>query len=215
MGFAKLRVVEYIYNKSYINRMVLVMKLKKANAVLGLMSVLCLLVHILYNSIAHIVNYNNPLLAALTAFPFVVMVCIHAVLGMCAVFLMGDGTRLDLYTKMNTRTVVQRVSAALIFPLLIIHLKTHDIMMAAIKTGSTGLLVLIIMSHILFFAAVLLHIVPSVSKGMITLGLITTEKQQKNIDRFCVILGAILFVFMVLTQVRGLVGWFISAGGAA
>ena len=191
------------------------MKLKKVNAVLGLLSILLLMVHIVCNVGAHIMNYHDPSFMAITSIPFMSVACIHAVLGMCTVFLMGDGTRLDLYSKINSRTVVQRVSAALIFPLLIIHLKGHDLLMASISARAAVLLVLDLMCQTLFFAAVLLHIVPSFSKALITLGLITTEKQQRTIDRICNVLGVIIFVFAVFATIMGMVKEFMAAGGAA
>ena len=43
---------------------------------------------------------------------------------------------LGLYPKLNMRTVLQRISAALIFPLLIVHLKTFDLLKSASKVAS-------------------------------------------------------------------------------
>ena len=48
--------------------------------------------------------------------------------GMLTVFLQADGTRLDLYPKQNLRTILQRASAALILPLLILHINTYDLL---------------------------------------------------------------------------------------
>ena len=103
------------------------MKLKKINAVLAVISSFALLVHMGYSSFAYLTFYYNPFLKTLTAIPFMVLTCVHAVCGMCAVFLLHDGTRMDLYGKQNKRLIIQRVSAALIFPLLLLHLKSFEL----------------------------------------------------------------------------------------
>ena len=97
------------------------MKLKKTNAVLALLTTLFILVHIGYNTYCYLAYYYNPTLKIATSIPVMLSVCLHGILGMLAVFLMGDGTKLTTYPKQNIRTIVQRISAALIFPLLILH----------------------------------------------------------------------------------------------
>ena len=104
------------------------MKLKKANAVLALLAILIMLMHVGYSVFAYLTMYYNPFLSKLFAWSFMVIACLHAVCGMLAVFLQSDGTRLDQYPKKNLRTILQRVSAALIFPLLILHINTFALM---------------------------------------------------------------------------------------
>ena len=89
------------------------MRLKKINAALGLLSIVAMLLHIGYTVFAYLAFYYNPTLKLLTAIPFMVLACLHAVCGMLAVFIQADGTRLDLYPKQNLRTILQRASAAL------------------------------------------------------------------------------------------------------
>ena len=98
------------------------MILKKTNAVLGLLSSIAVVVHMVYNCFSYFTFYYNPALKLATSVPLMVLVCAHAICGMCSVFLLGDGTRLDLYPQKNRKTIIQRISAALIFPLLIVHL---------------------------------------------------------------------------------------------
>ena len=63
------------------------MKLKKLNAVLALLSTIAMIFHIGYNIFAYLTMYYNPTLKLVSAVPFIVITCIHAVLGMCLVFL--------------------------------------------------------------------------------------------------------------------------------
>ena len=111
------------------------MRLKKFNAVLSLLAILTLLIHVGYSTFAYLTFYYNPTLKKLTSLPFIIIVCLHAICAMCAVFLHGDGTRLDVYRKQNAGTIIQRVSAALIFPLLFIHLKTFDYLQSNAESG--------------------------------------------------------------------------------
>ena len=173
------------------------MKLKKLNALLGLLSILFMLLHILYSVFTYLSFYYNPLMTKLFAVPFLVIVCLHAVLGMLSVSLQQDGTRLDLYPKQNLRTILQRVSAALIFPLLILHLYTFSFMQASAEEGQALFIFLLIFAEIIFFAAVLTHVATSLTKGFVTHGLLSSPKKQKILDLIIYILCGIIFVVSV------------------
>ena len=55
------------------------MLLKKTNAALGLLSIVAMLVHIGYTVFAYLAFYYNPTLKLLTAIPFMVLACLHAI----------------------------------------------------------------------------------------------------------------------------------------
>ena len=112
------------------------MTIKKINAFIALITSLALFVHIGYSAFAYLTFYYNTTLKVVTAIPFMVCTCIHAILGMCAVFLTGDGTRLDAYPKLNARTLIQRITAALIFPMLILHLNTFRLLKNTATNGN-------------------------------------------------------------------------------
>lgn len=156
-----------------------------------------------YNFIAYLTFYYNPVLKYVTALPFIVLVCAHAVCGMCSVFLMGDGTRLDLYRKKNKNTIIQRVSAALIFPLLIIHIKTFELLSQSAKNGNWWLFWGLIVVQILFFAVVTVHTSLSFSKACITLGMISDEKKLALVDKIVWCIYGTVFVAVSVAVVRG------------
>ena len=191
------------------------MKLKRMNAAVGLLSAVALLVHIGYTTYAYLAFYYNPALKLLTAIPFMILACVHAVLGMSAVFLQGDGTRLDLYPKQNLRTIVQRIAAALIFPLLILHLNTYSRLQTFAEGGKWFLFALLMISQPLFYGTVLAHIAPSVTRGMITLGWIADREKQKRIDKIVYISAAVVFAAVTFAVVKGELVMFLKAGGAA
>lgn len=189
------------------------MKFKRANAVLGLLSILFLLVHIGCSTFLYITMSYIPAFK-LTAVPVMVLGCIHAVIGMSEVFLLGDGTRLDLYPGFNKETIIQRISAALIFPLLIMHLKTFEVLKATSEKGIWLPFIMVVLCQILFYGAVLAHVSVSFSKALITLGILTSEKQQKTLDRAACIICTLVFALAVFAVVKGEIVMFVMTGGA-
>ena len=191
------------------------MKLKKINATAGLLSAMALLLHVGYTVYAYLAFYYNPALKLLTALPFMVLTCLHAVCGMSAVFLQTDGTRLDLYPRQNLRTILQRISAALILPLLFLHLNTYELLRASAEGGRWLLFTLLMLSQPLFYGVALTHVAVSVTRATITLGWLTGREKQKRIDRIICILFAVVFAVSVYAVVRGQLAMFVHAGGAS
>ena len=178
------------------------MKLKKINATLGLLSIVLILLHVGYSVVTYLTFYYNPVLKLVFAVPFIVVVCLHAICGMLIVSTMRDGSRADLYPVQNQRTILQRASAALIFPLLILHIKTFSLMQASAEHGHKAYIVLLMLAEILFFAVVITHGAVSFTNGLITLGLLSDRELQKKIDKVVYVIGAILFVISVFAVVR-------------
>ena len=189
------------------------MRIKKINAVLSLLTVLAIIVHIGYNIFAYLTFYYNPMLKGLTAGPFMLLACLHAILGMMIVFLQADGTRLDLYPKQNRSTVIQRVSAALIFPLMILHTKTFSLLQSCAGSGKWVPFVLLIITQPLFYGTVLTHVAVSVTRALVTLGRIDSREKQKKIDCIVYIFCAVLFALAVFAVIRGQLAMFLPAGG--
>lgn len=176
--------------------------MKKINAVLGLLSIVLMLLHMGYTIFAYLTFYYNPFLKMVFAIPFIVVVCLHALLGMLTVFTQADGTRMDLYPKQNMRTILQRVSAALIFPLLILHINTFSLMKSDAAKEHPIIIILLIAAELVFFAAVITHVAVSLTKGLITLGLLTSREKQKTIDRVIYVIGAAVYILAVFAVVR-------------
>jgi succinate dehydrogenase hydrophobic anchor subunit len=191
------------------------MPLKKINAALGLLSIAAMLLHIGYTVFAYLAFYYDPMLKLLTAIPFMVLACLHAICGMLTVFLQADGTRLDLYPRQNARTVLQRVSAALMLPLLILHINTFGLLQSSAEAGQWLWFALLMLSQPLFYATVLTHIAVSVTRGFITLGWLSSSEKQRKIDRVVYILCALAFAVSTFVVVRTELAMFLSGGGAA
>ncbi len=179
------------------------MKLKKLNALTALLAIAFMLAHIIYNIFCYLALYYNPVLKMVFSIPILVLVCVHAVLGMLCVFLLPDGTSAASYPKKNWKTIVQRVCAALIFPLLIFHLDAFTLFTGAMDEKKYFLVVLIAAGEVLFFTVVVLHIAVSFSRALITLGLLSSAKKQMIIDRVLLIAGVIFVVIASIIVIRG------------
>lgn len=178
------------------------MKLKKVNAATALLSTLLLFLHIGYSAYAYLTFYYNPQFKILTAYPFMILACIHAVCGMSSLFMQGDGTRLDLYPKQNFRTILQRLSAALIFPLLILHINTYSLLKSSSENGQIFFFFLLIIVQILFYAVAITHAAVSFSRALITLGWLASRERQKTLDKIVYVFCAIVFAVTAYAVVR-------------
>ncbi len=187
--------------------------LKKANAALGLLSILLILLHVGYSVFCYLTFYYNPVLKLVFAYPFMVCACLHAICGMLIVFTMKDGGRADLYPKQNRRIILQRASAALILPLLILHINTFSLMRKSAEGGYTLFMILLILAGILFFAVVITHVAVSFTNSLITLGRLTDREIRMSIDKAVYVIGAIVFALSVYAVVKGQAVMFLLSNG--
>lgn len=185
------------------------MILKKTNAVLGLLSSIAVVVHMAYNCFCYLTFYYNPALKLVTSVPLMVLMCGHAICGMCAVFLLGDGTRLDLYPQKNRKTIIQRISAALIFPLLIVHLKTFEAMKSLSESGIWIGFALLMVLQLLFYVVITVHTSISFSKACITLGLLVDEKKVRLTDRIVALVMTALLLVTSFAVIKGELSMFV------
>lgn len=194
------------------------MKLKKTNAALGVLSGLLLLIHVGYTIFCYLTFYYNPVYKLWTAVPFITAACLHAVCGMSVLFLQADGTRADLYPKINRQTVLQRLSAVLIFPLLILHINTYHFLQTAAAAGRWAVFALLLASQVLFYGTVMMHTALSFSRALITFGLLSSAEGRKTADRVVCVLGALVFLLAVYAVIKGeiaMIPMFLSQGGGA
>ena len=186
------------------------MKLKKTNAVLSLLSFVLLLSHMGYSAYSYITLYYNPFLTHLIAYTFAAAVCLHAVLGTALVFMQADGTRASSYPRLNKQTVLQRLSAAVIFPLLIFHLKSYELMSSSAENGCKGLIIIAVIVELLFYAAVVSHSAVSVTKAFITLGALSSEKTLKRLDLTVYVLCGVMYAVTAFSVTWGRAVMFLS-----
>lgn len=167
------------------------MKLKKLNAVLGLLLAAVCLTHITLE-----VYYGTTLKDILKLLKLTAHICggicfTHALISVYMVFFVHERPkRGTAYPKENIQTLIQRLSAAAMFILLFFHTMLSK-MLTTHRENGLWFFIICITVAILFFATVFLHISVSFTRALITLGLITSRETQRKIDR-------VLWVLMIL-----------------
>ena len=113
-------------------------------------------------------------------------------LGMSMLMFVHDGSSARSYSGMNLRTILQRASAIGIMVMLVLHIKSFDILHA----GTPGLIAAEII-QLLFFACVFTHIGTSFSNAFVTLGLLGDMDRKKKIDHAVYVICAVLWAVAV------------------
>ena len=169
------------------------MKLKKANAILGLLSILILLAHAGYQIAAYILFLYDPLTTKVLGWAAAAVISLHAVLGMSMLFFVHDGSSLKAYPKANMRTILQRASAIGMMVTLILHIKAFDILI----TGTPGLIATELI-QLVFFTCVFTHIATSFSSAFVTLGLLGDTDRKKKLDIAIYVICGLIWAAAVL-----------------
>lgn len=173
------------------------MKLKKANALFGLLTILLLLVHAGYQMIAYIQFCYNPGVTKILGYLILAALLVHMALGMSIMMFSKDSAEVR-YPKENKSVILQRGSAIAILVLVFAHLNAYEILMS--HAGGIGSFVLVMLLQALFFGSIFTHIATSFSKAFITLGLLSSIKTKRYIDTVLWILLAAAFVFILLVM---------------
>lgn len=170
------------------------MKLKKINAVLGLLTTLSLFAHAGIMSISlHTGWYQYTLCKGFARLTLSLMI-LHIVCSLAILFFYHDGSEAVLYKKANVRLILQRASALCLMIFLHVHRKAYG-HMATGETLSTGMAVFFMISEIIYICLVMIHISMSFSKAFITLGIVSSTNQVAVIDR--IIWGVCIVLLLV------------------
>lgn len=168
------------------------MKLKKYNAVLGLLTIVLLLVHSGFEMYAYIRFIYGPVVTKVLGGIILAALICHMITGMSIVMFSHDGAETRKYAGLNRGTIIQRASAIGTLVFLFGHTKAFDIMNSHI--GGAFSLVLAIIIQALFFGCAFLHVGTSFGKAFITLGILESLTVKKRIDRVVWIILAIAYI---------------------
>lgn len=161
--------------------------LKKINAGLSLFTVIVLIAHMCVAMQA----INGIILPVTDVMPVAVMILmiIHVLISMAIMAFAHDGHKTK-YPGKNIATIIQRASGVLmLIPLFV----THTRYFSEFRLNQTLFFIL----EIFFFILVFAHIVISVPRACITLGLLKNEKAVK----ICGIITLILSVALVAVSI--------------
>ena len=168
----------------------MMMNLKKNNAILSLFTCLMLLIHVVYQAVAHLMLFYYPIVSKILGYAVLIPAVLHGAMSAISVLFLHDSRKI-MYKKANVRTYIQRICAVIIVVLLPAHLYSyaiHDI------TAGSALFYVAASIQIIFYGAIITHVAVSVSKALITLGRIGNMDKMHMIDRSLFVLCAALFV---------------------
>lgn len=185
------------------------MKIKKANAILGLLTIPLMLAHIGYLSYCYLTMSlpaaKNPL-----SYPLMAVCGLHAMFGMSALFFRADGTQTKQYARLNRKTILQRLTAILTIPLLVLHINTWRLLESASGNGQWFLFGLLLFAEALFFAVVLTHVAVSWTNALVTMGWLTSMDKKKKMDIAGYIVLALVFAAAVYAVLPAQIAMFAS-----
>ena len=167
------------------------MILKKINAVISLLMTLLVVDHITACSI-HLITHQTQLSSPTPARLLATLAIVHMGISLWIVFARHDAVAPKYYQK-NQRTYQQRIFGVLILALLPYHVISS---MTAAK-GDISLAFLIV--HVLFTVVVTGHVATSVPGALVSLGLLSSQKQHK----IALLISNIVCVLLLLLAVAG------------
>lgn len=183
--------------------------MKKINAYVSILAILLLTAHVIYEDIANVLFYYNPLVTKLSGYIAGGVILIHAILAIFNVYIAGDSKKID-YRMANIRTLLQRGTGILMLLLLPLHIFEFGIIS---HNAFNVIYVITEIGNTLFFISLFVHVAISFSKSLITLGVLTDDDKRKIIDIamaiICTIIGIVTILITILVHIamfnRGLV----------
>lgn len=180
------------------------MKIKKANAVLGLVTAVLLLVHMSIMSYSLFTGWYNYAVCKMSARMVCTFFILHILVTLVVFFFCHEGSRITC-KKQNFSVIMQRIEGLLMLLLIHSHVNAYS-HMATGQTLTAGQSVRICVMEVLFFTAVTFHTTHSISNALITLGAVQTERAKGIVDKVCQTVGYALGLFAVIAVIRFFAG---------
>lgn len=176
------------------------MILKKINAVLGLTIIGFLLGHIFLSLLIKITDWYLPFLPSLFSMGLLVTNVFHVVLSVLIVFFYHDRRRYS-YPRYNASTILQHFSGILTFLLVVVHMNSNAYLESihlhnAVEIGLRHILTLF------YYPVVSLHVIISFPRGIITLGLVRTERTLQRIQLSAAMFLTLVTVMAIIIQIK-------------
>jgi len=165
------------------------MRLKKTNAVLGLLLSAVCLTHVVAevgNGITHgALQSQNQIIARICG----TIAILHVLISCYMLFISHEGKHMNQYPRENASTLLQRISGILMIIFLAFHVGVFNAL-AGHEGRDAGFFILRTATAVLFYGTVFLHISLSFSRALITLGILSSRETKRRLDRILwVILG--------------------------
>lgn len=180
--------------------------LKKINAVISLLLTAMILIHIGVCCYSYAAMWYDPIIIKTIARVTAGLVAVHALLSIAAFFFLHDGAALTKYPRQNLRLILLRATALLMLLLLHPHFTAFKFMESP-DPFTVQRKLLVILPEFLFFGTTLLHVGLAFTRGLITLGLLKNDRQERTADRIMWIICGLFFAASVGIILRAVWLW--------
>ena len=180
--------------------------MKKLNAVWGWLAIVALLGHLITMTYSLSTGWYDFTICKTLAYATAVVVGGHVIFALIIVMFVHDGANLGRYAGLNKRTIIQRASGIAVLVLLVAHVHSFGFIVAGEPLDAPAK-AFIIVTEVLFFAAICTHLATSFSKSLVTWGLVREEATERRVDLVSEIVCAILFIVPSFSLVRFVLGW--------
>lgn len=180
--------------------------LKKCNAICSWILIICLSGHLFTMSYSMLTGWYNFSVCKMLARATATATALHVLISLMIVFFLHDSSQLTKYPRQNKRIILQRASGIVIVCLLHLHVNAFNFIV-----NGTMLSVFdkfsILITELLFFASIFIHLGVSFSRSLITMGWLTSDKAEKETDAGIIVLCAVLMLLTTFALVRYIVLW--------
>lgn len=180
--------------------------LKKCNSICSWILTLFLLGHLFTMSYSMLTGWYDYSICKMLARSTAAITALHVLISLIIVFFLHDGSQLTNYPRHNKRTILQRASGLVIICLLHLHVNAFSFIVSGTALSVFHKLSILI-TEILFFVAIFVHLGTSFSRSLITMGWLTSDKAEQKADLVIMILCAVLMLLTTFALVRYIVLW--------
>ena len=186
--------------------------MKKGNTAAAWLLIPILLGHLGTMSYSMLTGWYRYGVCKALAYASAALTAVHVGLSLLILFFKNDGADLGRYKKMKLRVILQRASALGILALLHLHVGAFDFIAAGSALSRLQKLG-ILLTELLFFAAIFVHLGVSVGRSPITFGLLREKEQLRRADRITFVICAVLMLLTTAALTGFVVTWTGHAGG--
>ena len=180
--------------------------MKKVNACITWILILLFYSHLLVMSYSLATGWYNYNICKTLAWATGVVISIHAILSIIVVLFLHDGVKVSYYAKRNTQTIIQRATAIIILIFVHLHVKAFRFIVQGAHLSPADK-IFILVTEFIFFGANFLHLTVSLSKSLITMGLLRSDDKEKLINKIVLVINVVLMCVATISLTLFIIKW--------
>ena len=187
------------------------MLVKKFNAICSLMLTAALCLHLATMSYSMITGWYDYNICKNFAHAAAYIAAMHVATCLFILFFMNDGSDCRNYKYLKRKCIVQRASGLVVIALLHLHVKAFEFIVSG-EALSSAEKAWILITEIIFFGAIFMHLAVSFKNSLISLGIIRSDASEKDTGKISCIICFILFALAFGALFYFVINWNGFAG---